>query len=70
MRFELSTLPQHAGSRVVVLRVVKLIDPPKLRVPNYDGHLPPPVEGELVQRPRRGPLGSVPWARKLDTKVG
>ncbi|KAJ7689787.1 hypothetical protein B0H17DRAFT_1065888 [Mycena rosella] len=71
VRFELSTLPEHAGSRVAVLRVVKLIDPPKLRIPNYDGYLPPPVEGELVQRPRRSRgLGVVPWTRKLDTKIG
>ncbi|KAJ7138485.1 hypothetical protein C8R43DRAFT_842363, partial [Mycena crocata] len=52
VRFELSTLPEYASARVVVLRLVKMIDPPTLRLQNYDGYLPPPIEGELVQRPR------------------
>ncbi|KAJ6548119.1 hypothetical protein DFH09DRAFT_1169824 [Mycena vulgaris] len=71
VRFELSTLPEHANSPAAVLRVVKMIDPPKLRIPGYDGYLPPPVEGELVQRHRgsRG-VGMRIWARKLDSLRG
>lgn len=71
MRFELSQLPEHAKSRVAVLRIVKMIEPPKLRIPDYDGHLPPPVEGQLVLRPPRAKrVGEKPWSRKLDSAVG
>ncbi|KAJ6567008.1 hypothetical protein B0H19DRAFT_716760 [Mycena capillaripes] len=68
VRFEISTLPQHANSRAAVLRVVKMIEPPKLRIHPYDGHLPCPVEGQLVCRGR--PRGAVPWSRKLDSPRG
>ncbi|KAJ7031087.1 hypothetical protein C8F04DRAFT_909700, partial [Mycena alexandri] len=44
VRFEL------AEPRSAVLRVVKMIEPPTPLIPNYDGHLPAPVEGELVLR--------------------
>ncbi|KAJ7293392.1 hypothetical protein C8J57DRAFT_1268935 [Mycena rebaudengoi] len=68
VRFELSTLQEHQGSRVVLLRVVKIIQPPKLRIPKYDGHLPAPVEGELVLRPRGHKKSGVqPWSRCLDS---
>ncbi|KAJ6477357.1 hypothetical protein C8R47DRAFT_647376 [Mycena vitilis] len=71
VRFELSALPQYANARVAVLRVVKMIEPPKLRVPNYDGYLPCPEEGQLVCRPRhRGAKGTVPWSKKLDSPRG
>lgn len=67
MRFELSTLPQHAGQPTVVLRVVKMVEPPRVTIPGYDGYLPPPVEGELVMRPGRGHSVELhPWAKKLE----
>ena len=43
VRFELSKLPEHAGTRMVVLRVVKLVGDPG----PYLGH-DRPVEGALV----------------------
>ncbi|KAF7359017.1 hypothetical protein MSAN_01242400 [Mycena sanguinolenta] len=71
VRFELSPLPEHANSRRIVLRVIKITDPPKLRIPYYDGYLPRPNEGELVYRPRQGPGSKVgPWSRSLDSQVG
>ncbi|KAJ6500882.1 hypothetical protein C8R45DRAFT_781967, partial [Mycena sanguinolenta] len=48
MRFELSPLPEHTANPRIVLRVIKIIDPPKLRIPHYDGYVPRPKEGELV----------------------
>lgn len=47
VRFELSTLPEHAGTRTVVMRVVKLVGDPG----PYLGH-DRPVEGALVLRHR------------------
>ncbi|KAJ7084650.1 hypothetical protein B0H15DRAFT_783663 [Mycena belliarum] len=71
VRFELSTLPEHSGLRVAVLRCVKIIDPPRLMIPDYDGYLPPPVEGELVQRPSRAvSQASRPWVRDLSSGAG
>jgi hypothetical protein len=45
VRLELSTLPEHAGTRTVVMRVVKLVGDPG----SYLGE-DRPVEGELVLR--------------------
>jgi hypothetical protein len=48
--FERSNLPQHKGTRTVVTRIVKIISPVTCWYPDYDGRVPLPVEGELVQR--------------------
>ena len=50
VRFERSTHPDHKGTRTVVLRFLKIITPIRCVVPNYDGRLMPPKEGELYQR--------------------
>ncbi|KAJ7235096.1 hypothetical protein B0H12DRAFT_1076182 [Mycena haematopus] len=49
-QFELSTLPEHAGSDTVVMRIVKMLTPPTCVVPGYDNYIPAPVEGELLRR--------------------
>ena len=49
-RFERSTLPDHYGTRTVVLRFLKIITPVKCVVPLYDGSIAPPREGELYRR--------------------
>ncbi|KIM71680.1 hypothetical protein PILCRDRAFT_820866 [Piloderma croceum F 1598] len=46
--FERSILPQHNGTRTVVIRIVKMISPPICVYPDYNGCIPLPVEGELV----------------------
>ncbi|KAF8209446.1 hypothetical protein K438DRAFT_1960446 [Mycena galopus ATCC 62051] len=70
VRFEVSPLPEHANGRVV-LRVVKMIEPPKLRIPHYDGYLPRPTEGELIYRPGQGRRVAVkPWSRSLASRLG
>ena len=58
-RFELSKLPEHSRRDTIVMRVVKFIDPPTCTIPNYDGDISPPIEGELVQHPQF----KLPWHR-------
>ncbi|KAJ7471974.1 hypothetical protein FB451DRAFT_1251570 [Mycena latifolia] len=50
-QFELSSLREHAGTTTVVMRIVKMLTPPTCVLPDYDGYVPPPAEGELVYRP-------------------
>jgi hypothetical protein len=52
VRFELSTLPEHSGSQQVVVRCLKFQDPVTCVIPNYDGWVPLPQEGELLYRRR------------------
>ena len=52
VRFEKSTLPAHKGTRTVVLRFLKIITPVKCVIPNYDGYICCPKEGELHRRSR------------------
>ena len=49
-RFELSTLPEHKGTRTVVLHSLKIITPLKCVIPLYDGFICCPKEGELHRR--------------------
>lgn len=64
---ERSPLPAHIGTRTMVLRVQKIISPIRTRIPDYDGHLPKPVEGELVMKRANG--GSIePWSLDIDAK--
>ncbi|TFY78552.1 hypothetical protein EWM64_g5464 [Hericium alpestre] len=51
-RLERSTLPQHAGRRIVVMRLLKILRPPKryLELPQV------PAEGELFKS----------WCRDVD----
>jgi hypothetical protein len=53
VRFERSTLPEHEGTRTIVLRVLKIITPVKCVIPDYDGYLCCPKEGELYSRLHR-----------------
>jgi hypothetical protein len=45
-RFERSTLPDHRGTRTVVLRFLKIITPAKCVTPGYDGYICEPKEGD------------------------
>ena len=53
VRFERSTLPEHVGTRTVVLRFLKILTPVKCVIPNYDGSIVPPKEGELHRKYRK-----------------
>ncbi|KAF8074031.1 hypothetical protein FPV67DRAFT_1480389 [Lyophyllum atratum] len=73
VRFERSTLPQHVGTRSLVLRVLDILEPIKAVIPGYDMHLPVPKEGGLVETHHGGPYpGSTPprpWSINLDRPV-
>lgn len=48
-RFELSTLPEHSGTRRVVIRVLEILRPVEpLHPDTYDGHKRAPEEGSLL----------------------
>jgi len=72
-RFERSTLPEHKGTRTVVLRILKIITPVKCVIPLYDGHIAPPEERELHRRyPRNlkitAKLDPPVWSVDIDRK--
>ena len=46
--FERSTLPEHVGTRTVVIRVLDILDPIEPIDPAYDRRLAPPQQGELL----------------------
>jgi hypothetical protein len=49
-RFERSTFPLHKGTRTVILRILKIITPVKCVIPDYDGYIVQPEEGEFHRR--------------------
>ena len=65
-RFERSTLPEHAGTRTVVLCFLKIITPMKRVIPLYDGYIAPSKEGELFQRAYRPTLYRQVWSADID----
>jgi hypothetical protein len=50
VRFERSSLPEHEGTRTVVLRFLKIITPVKCVIPFYNHYIKEPKEGERHQR--------------------
>ena len=63
-RFERSTNPDHKGTRTVVLRFLKIITPVKCVVPNYDGRICCPREGELYRRTKNNTESE--WSVDID----
>ena len=63
VRFERSTLPDHKGTRTVVLRFLKIITPVKCLIPHYDGNIVQPEEGELHRKTVRKV-----WSVNIDEK--
>ena len=70
-RFERSTLPEHKGTRTVVLRFLKIITPVKCVIPHYDDHVCYPKEGELFRRifPRFDKINHQVWSVNIDTPL-
>ncbi|KAJ7468240.1 hypothetical protein B0H11DRAFT_45644 [Mycena galericulata] len=72
VRFDCSSLPQHAGRRVLVLRILEMIRPVQVLIPKYDGLILLPKAGELL--PICRPSGtkklntSGPWSIDLDQR--
>ena len=71
VRFERSTHPDHKGTRTVVLRFLKIITPIRCVVPDYDGKLVLPKEGELYQRYPKYPRNAAVnlWSLNIDKSV-
>ena len=73
VRFERSTLPEHKGTRTVVLRFLKIITPVKCVIPFNDSHIVSPEEGELYRRRRVGKpidlLNPPVWSVNIDKSV-
>ena len=69
VRFERSTLPEHEGTRTIVLRFLKIITPVKCVMPLYDGYICCPKEGELYQRTKHNTTKTV-WSVNLDKPKG
>lgn len=68
-RFERSTLSEHKETRTVVLRFLKIISPVQCVIPNYDGNIMPPEEGELHRRFRRkAGVDQLVWSVNIDKK--
>ena len=64
LQFERSNLPQHAGTRTVVIRVLSEVHPVECVHPDYDGWVRKPQVGELVLTP--GMHGPAPLSINLD----
>ena len=62
VRFERSTIPDHKGTRTVVLRFLKIITPVECVIPHYAGKIVQPEEGELHRRMRK----AVPLVWSID----
>jgi hypothetical protein len=72
VRFERSTLPDHKGTRTVVLRFLKIITSVKCVIPLYDDNIRPPKEGELYRRFGRytiNKLNPPVWSANIDKSV-
>jgi hypothetical protein len=70
-RFERSTLPDHKGTRTVMLRILKIITPVKCVIPDYGGYIALPKEGELHRRTKKSmPISNPPaWSTNIDKNV-
>lgn len=60
----LRSLREHAGTRTVVMRLLKIVHPPICTIQNYDGCILPPVEGDLVRQ-----ANGQAWSRDIDAQM-
>ncbi|TFK52207.1 hypothetical protein OE88DRAFT_1657322 [Heliocybe sulcata] len=65
IQFERSTLPEHKGTRTVVLRIVKIIEMTKSPASDDVSWMPEPQEGGLVMK-RVQKRSWVPWSVDVD----
>ena len=72
-RFERSTLPEHDGTRTIVLRILDILSPVQCVIKNYDSHISPPTSGDLLSGYYiKAGKGSTlrPWSANLDAGKG
>ncbi|TFK46194.1 hypothetical protein OE88DRAFT_1668055 [Heliocybe sulcata] len=65
VQFERSTLPEHKGTRTVVLRIVKIIELTKSEDPDEAFGMPEPKKGDLVMMRKPGRHWT-PWSVDVD----
>ncbi|KAJ3513801.1 hypothetical protein NLJ89_g2743 [Agrocybe chaxingu] len=72
VRFELSTLPEHEGTPVLVLRFLELLEPIRHLIPNAEQVAPVPEAGSLFYKSSRGGLHHKglpkPWKYRLNNQ--
>jgi hypothetical protein len=56
-------MPDHEGTRTIVLRFLKTITPVQCVTPRYDGFMRQPMEGELYQKAGKF------WSINIDKRV-
>lgn len=54
-RFELSTLPEHSGANVMVVRIIQILQPVECVLPDHSEYHEKPGKGSLITT--RGPDG-------------
>ena len=64
-RFEPSSLPQHANTRTVVLRVIQELTPVQCVIPSYDEYLERPSPDHLLAKKFHGKLRQ--WSVDIDS---
>jgi hypothetical protein len=70
-RFERSTLPEHEGTRTVVLRFLKIITPVECVIPLYDGYIGRPMEGDIFRKLKHNIKTDQPvWSVNIDKSKG
>lgn len=63
-RFEPSSMPEHRGTRTVVLRILREITPVRCVLPGYDEYIRKPTPGELYEKCFHGKMK--PWSVDID----
>ncbi|KAJ7110624.1 hypothetical protein C8R44DRAFT_743088 [Mycena epipterygia] len=66
-RFEASTRAEHAGHRILHLRIVKIMEPVTCTVEGHNVRMLKPEEGELLTVSFRGGMPQ-PWAYDIDAE--
>lgn len=70
--FERSTLPEHADTRTIVLRILEILSPVSCVVYGYDSYISLPTSGDLLSRQygKKGDSHIRPWSTNLDRGKG
>lgn len=71
VRFERSTLPEHANTRTIVLRFLECLSPVRCAINDYDSYISLPTSGDLLSGHYQKGKGSLrPWSTNLDIRKG
>lgn len=70
--FERSTLPEHANTRTIVLRILETLTPIRCMIKDYDSYISTPISGNLLSGhyEKKGKGLFRPWSANLDVGRG